>query len=146
MNEEWLTGLQADMLTSQKRPFVSLSACLLSALGGSMNGPTRTSRQQIMDMITGVSMSSLELAQALGMPEREVEGHLAHIVRSIAKDRMRRFMLQPSACDHCGFVFRQRTRLTRPSRCPRCQSERISPPRYEIRPRGGVAPQSGGLA
>jgi transcriptional regulator len=98
-----------------------------------MNGPTKTSRQRIMDLITGASCSSLDLAQALAMPEREVEDHLVHIVKSVARDRSRRFLLQPSACDHCGFVFKERRRLTTPSRCPRCQSERIQPPRYEIR-------------
>ena len=98
-----------------------------------MDGPTRTTRQQIMDLIAEAPRSSLELAQVLRVPEREVGSHLSHIARSLRRDRARRFMLEPSACESCGFVFRDRTRLTRPSRCPRCRSERITAPRYEIR-------------
>jgi transcriptional regulator len=98
-----------------------------------MDGPTRTSRQQIMDLITGSPHSSRDLAQALRISEREIEGHLAHIERSLSRDRTRRFVLQPAVCEHCEFVFRDRTRLTRPSRCARCRSERVSAPRYEIR-------------
>jgi predicted Zn-ribbon and HTH transcriptional regulator len=97
-----------------------------------MDGATRTSRQQIMDLITGMAQSSRDLAVALRMPEREVEGHLVHIGRSLARDRARRFILEPASCEHCGFVFRERTRMTRPSRCPRCHSERIVSPRYRI--------------
>jgi predicted Zn-ribbon and HTH transcriptional regulator len=97
-----------------------------------MTGPTRTSRQQIMDLITGTPHTSRDLAQALRMSEREIEGHLTHIARSVSRDPTRTFMLQPAVCDSCGFVFSERTRLTRPSRCPRCRSERVSAPRYEI--------------
>jgi transcriptional regulator len=103
--------------------------------GGTMNGPTRTSRQQIMDLIAGKAHTSRELAQALAMSERDVENHLEHIARSVARDRSRRFMLDPAACASCGFVFRERTRLTTPSRCPRCRSEHVSTPRFSIQPR-----------
>jgi hypothetical protein len=41
-------------------------------------------------------------------------------------------VLEPSECQDCGFVFRDRRRLTQPSRCPRCRSEATTPPRYGI--------------
>lgn len=94
--------------------------------------PPRTSRQQIMQTITGVRCSARDLAHRLALPERQIEEHLAHIARTLARDRTRCFVMEPAACQSCGFVFRSRTRLTRPSRCPRCQSEQISAPRYEI--------------
>ena len=28
-----------------------------------------------------------------------------------------RFILEPSECRHCGFAFRDRSKITRPSRC-----------------------------
>lgn len=77
--------------------------------------------------------SARDLARQLGISERQVEDHLEHISKTLARDRARRFVLEPSACEECGFVFRERRRLTRPSRCPRCRSEQISPPRYEIK-------------
>lgn len=98
----------------------------------SMLPPNRTPRQCLMDLLAGSLRSSYELAALLGIPERDIEHHLLHIVRSLAHDRTRRFKLAPSACHDCGYVFRERTRLTRPSRCPRCRSEAISAPRFTI--------------
>lgn len=94
--------------------------------------PEQTPRQRIMELITGTLLSSHQLAQMLGIPERQVEGHLSHVVKSVARDRSRRFVLDPSACQDCGFVFRERRRLTRPSRCPHCRSEAITSPRFGI--------------
>ena len=97
-----------------------------------MPSPDLTIRQRIMELLAGTLRTSRQLAELVGVPERQVEEHLAHIVRSVARDRARRFVLDPSSCQDCGFVFRGRTRLTRPSRCPRCRSEAISAPRYGI--------------
>ena len=36
-------------------------------------------RQRIMTLLTGTPLSSHQLAQLLGMPERQVEDHLTHI-------------------------------------------------------------------
>lgn len=91
-----------------------------------------TIRQLIMQTITGTLCSSRQLAELAGVPERQVEDHLIHVAKSVARDRTRRFILEPSRCGDCGFVFRERTRLTRPSRCPRCRSEAISAPLYGI--------------
>lgn len=92
----------------------------------------RTIRQRLVEVLTGRRLSSRQLAELVGQPERLVEDHLGHIVKSLARDRARRFVLEPSACQDCGFVFRERTRMTRPSRCPRCRSESILPPRFGI--------------
>lgn len=96
--------------------------------------PQRTARQRIIDLLTGTRLSSNQLAQMLGLPERQIEEHLTHVVKSIARDRSRRFILEPSTCPDCGFVFRDRTKLTKPSRCPICRGEGISRPRYGIEP------------
>ena len=96
--------------------------------------PERTPRQRIIELITDTRLSSHQLAQLLGIPERQVEDHLTHVVKSLARDRGRRVILDPSVCGDCGFVFRNRNRLTRPSRCPICRSERITAPQYGIEP------------
>ena len=93
-----------------------------------------TVRQQIVQAITGTRCSARDLAHRLGVSERSVEEHLAHIVKSVAAARQGRFRLEPSTCQHCGYVFRGRTRLTRPSRCPKCRSEAILEPRFGIDP------------
>jgi predicted Zn-ribbon and HTH transcriptional regulator len=92
----------------------------------------KTVRQRIIELLTDARLSSHQLAQMLGVPERQVEEHLTHVTKTIARDKTRRFILEPATCPNCDFVFRERTRLTRPSRCPRCRGEGISAPRYGI--------------
>ena len=94
--------------------------------------PERTPRQRIIDLITDIRLSSHQLAQMLGIPERQVEEHLTHVVKTIARDKTRRFILDPARSQDCDFVFRDRSRLTIPSRCPHCRSEAIAAPRYGI--------------
>jgi hypothetical protein len=88
-----------------------------------------------MELITDTLLSSRQLAELVGIPERQVEEHLAHVVQTLARDRTHRFVLEPSSCPACGYVFRDRRRLTCPSRCPRCRAEGITPPRYGIQVR-----------
>jgi predicted Zn-ribbon and HTH transcriptional regulator len=94
--------------------------------------PERTPRQRIIDLIAHTRLSSYQLAQMLGIPERQVEEHLTHVVKTIARDKTRRFVLDPARCQDCDFVFHDRSRLTSPSRCPHCRSETIAAPRYGI--------------
>ncbi len=94
--------------------------------------PDRTLRQRIIDLLTGTRRSSYQLAQMLGIPERQIEAHLTHVVKTVARDKTKRFILDPARCQTCEFVFRDRSRLTRPSRCPHCRSEAIAAPRYGI--------------
>lgn len=97
-----------------------------------MSGPEQTPRQQLLEVLAGRLYSARQLAGMLALPERQIEDHLLHIVRSLKHDRARRFIMEPATCAHCAFVFRDRTRLTCPSRCPRCRSEAIRTPRYGI--------------
>ena len=97
-----------------------------------MLAPERTPRQRIIELITDARLSSYQLAQLLGIPERQVEEHLTHVVKTIARDKTRRFILDPARCQDCDFIFRDRSRLTSPSRCPHCRSEAIAVPRYGI--------------
>jgi transcriptional regulator len=98
----------------------------------SMLPPERTVRQCLTELLIETRLSSYQLAQLLDIPERQVEDHLPHIVKSLARDQSRRFVLDPSVCSDCGFVFRDRTKLTRPSRCPTCRSEAVTALRYGI--------------
>ncbi|SLM47151.1 conserved protein of unknown function [Nitrospira japonica] len=100
-----------------------------------MYSRSQTLRQQLSLLLTGTSRTARQLAALVSISERQVEEHLEHVVRSLARDYSRRFILRPSACHECGFAFRDRTRLTRPSRCPRCRSEAISAPEYMIETR-----------
>ena len=92
----------------------------------------QTMRQRLVGLLTRSRFSSYQLAQLLGIAERQVEDHLEHVVKTLARDHGKRFVMEPSGCQDCGFVFRERRKLTRPSRCPRCRSENISAPRYGV--------------
>lgn len=91
----------------------------------------KTLRQQMMDLLTRAAMDVVALAQALGISEKETKAHLPHIARTVAArgDELR---IRPALCDDCGYEFKDRKRLTPPSRCPKCKRSRIYGPWYEI--------------
>jgi hypothetical protein len=91
-----------------------------------------TVRQQILKSLEGALYSARDLAHLYAIPEREVEEHLTHIIRTIARKHERSFVVQTAHCEACGYVFRGRTRVTRPGRCPQCRSEHITAPRFGI--------------
>jgi predicted Zn-ribbon and HTH transcriptional regulator len=72
-----------------------------------------------------------DLSAAVGLREKDVADHLAHLGRSLAR-RGERLVVEPAACLACGWVFRERTRLARPGACPSCRSTRIDPPVFRI--------------
>lgn len=72
-----------------------------------------------------------EISQALGIAIKDVYSHLTHIARSAAGQK-KKLITIPCSCLSCGHVFRDRTRLTKPGRCPRCRGERIEEPRFGV--------------
>ena len=90
-----------------------------------------TVRQQIIALISDREMDARELSREVGIKEKEVYEHLAHIQRSLAA-KGSKLAVRPSECLNCGYVFNDRRRLTRPSRCPRCRQSQITSPVYHI--------------
>jgi len=90
-----------------------------------------TVRQSIQHALEQEELTAADIGQRLGLREREVVGHLDHLQRSLAHAGMW-LEVVPAECRGCGFVFKQRERLGRPSACPKCRSERIEPPRFRI--------------
>jgi predicted Zn-ribbon and HTH transcriptional regulator len=89
-----------------------------------------TPRQAMKELLAEQPLSSLELSQLLSISEKEVLDHLAHLARAPGPGRY--FRITPAKCRHCGFIFKKRDRLTRPSRCPICQHESIRRPRFAL--------------
>jgi predicted Zn-ribbon and HTH transcriptional regulator len=94
-----------------------------------------TIRQQIIVLLIEKEMSARELSQAIGIREKEVYKHLPHIARSVAVQKQK-LIIQPAQCLGCGYVFKERKRFTRPSRCPRCKKSHLDEPRYLISRQG----------
>jgi transcriptional regulator len=77
-------------------------------------------------------LTAKELSARVGISEKDVAGHLEHLEKSLRAGGARLVVI-PSECLACGFVFRERKRLTRPGSCPQCRSTRIDPPSFLIR-------------
>lgn len=93
-----------------------------------------TVRQSIADALRDNALTARELSVLLSIRERDVAPHLEHLERSLASGG-ERLHVEPARCSACDFVFRDRRRASRPSRCPRCKSERIVAPVFSVRAR-----------
>ena len=91
----------------------------------------KTIRQRMIVLLVEKEMTARELSQVLGIREREVFDYLTHIGRSVAAQGGRLTVL-PVRCLACGYVFEERKRFTRPSRCPRCKKSHIETPVYYL--------------
>jgi predicted Zn-ribbon and HTH transcriptional regulator len=72
-----------------------------------------------------------DLSVAVGIREKDVAEHLAHLARSLAHEG-ERLVVEPASCIACGYRFSERSRLSRPGACPRCRSTRIDPPVFRV--------------
>lgn len=97
-------------------------------------GPTErqaTIRAALRQALRAGPRTARELSGAVGVPEKQVAAHLEHLARSL-KASGERLRVEPARCQDCGFTFRKRDRLSRPSRCPVCRSERLDAPRFAV--------------
>ena len=88
-------------------------------------------RAALREALRAGPLTARELSARVGVPEKQVAGHLEHLGRSL-KAAGERLRVKPACCLDCGFVFRKRDRLSRPSRCPVCRSEHLDAPRFAI--------------
>jgi len=92
---------------------------------------SKTRRERLEELLEKGEYTVEHLARFLDAPVRNVVDDLEH-VRLSASDR---FEMIPPECEGCGFVFDDRTKVRRPSRCPKCRDERIDGPWFTVRPR-----------
>jgi predicted Zn-ribbon and HTH transcriptional regulator len=96
------------------------------------DGATQTARQRIAELLRQEELTAHELSERAGVPEREVAEHLRHLEHTLHRGP-ERLRTTASHCIPCGFVFEARQKHSRPSRCPQCKSERLSPPSFRVR-------------
>jgi predicted Zn-ribbon and HTH transcriptional regulator len=89
-----------------------------------------TIRQEIKKLLTNSMLTAKDISKIIRIKEKDVIDHLNHIAKSVGK---KDFIIEPSVCMKCGFVFNKRERLTSPGRCPVCKHEGISEPRFGIK-------------
>ena len=88
-----------------------------------------TRRQQLAALIQDGKWSVKELAEELGVPIRTIVDDLEHI----GQTHRGKMTIEPAACQKCKFAFRDRARVTTPSRCPKCHSEWVRDPRVHMK-------------
>jgi len=72
-----------------------------------------------------------ELSVAVGASEKDLPHHLGHLSKSV-EGTGEQLDVEPARCLACGYAFEDRTRLTKPGRCPACRSTRIALQRFSI--------------
>jgi len=87
-----------------------------------------TVRQKIIEILKVKPVDALHLSRAIGVTQRVIESHLEHVEKSVGKS----FEIVPAICRDCDFKFKNRTRTTKPTRCPKCKGEDIIPPLFFI--------------
>jgi transcriptional regulator len=101
-----------------------------------------TVRRGILSELGDGLRSAKDLSGAIGIPQREVYGHLSHIGKTLGASGGR-LVVEYAECRKCGFVFSKRARFTKPGKCPVCRGESISDPLFTV---AGVRSSSHGAA
>jgi len=63
---------------------------------------------------------------------KDLYEHLKHIAKTVKSKGEEVLVMVPPRCRSCGFTFKDLDKPKKPSRCPKCKSERISPPAFKI--------------
>jgi transcriptional regulator len=91
----------------------------------------QTIRQQLITALEENEMTARELSKILKIQEKEVFEHLFHI-RQTLKNQKKKLLIRPFQCMICDFSFKDRKRLTRPGRCPKCRQGHIEAATYRV--------------
>jgi predicted Zn-ribbon and HTH transcriptional regulator len=97
----------------------------------SQSEATQTIRARLKAELLREPGTAHELSARVRVSEKEIPGHLEHLEKSL-KAEGSVLEVQPASCIACGFSFKKRERFSKPSRCPKCGSERIDPPVFSI--------------
>jgi predicted Zn-ribbon and HTH transcriptional regulator len=90
-----------------------------------------TIRSALRAVLLAGPLTAREVSARVGIGEKEVAEHLEHLARSL-RHSADCLLVEPARCLACGFVFKERTRLRRPSKCPACKSQRLRPSRFQV--------------
>jgi len=75
-------------------------------------------------------ISAQQIANHFKVEMWEILIDLRHIAKSIKP--VYEMKISPSECRSCGFLFKERSKIKKPTKCPKCKDERIQPPLFKI--------------
>jgi len=88
-----------------------------------------TRREQIIEILTKEEKSAQQLANDFQVDLPEILEDLKHIKYSI---KPKKILQRPAQCRKCDFKFEERSKIRKPSKCPKCRSEWIMAPLFRI--------------
>lgn len=96
-----------------------------------------TVRERIIKILRNSSepLTAEEIIALLGLTDlrtKDVYEHLKHIAKSVRTRGHEFLVMIPPSCRSCGFAFTNLDKPKKPTKCPKCKSERITPPAFKI--------------
>ena len=88
---------------------------------------TETIRKEIIGLLRESKQTLGSLSKHVRKSEKEIVDHLIHIRKS------ENLIIDPAECLKCGYVFKDRKRLKKPSKCPKCKGTYIDDPLFSIK-------------
>ncbi len=88
-----------------------------------------TRREEIIEKLSKRAESAYQLANYYKVELKEILEDLDHMAKSTKPRKLKQI---PARCKHCGFIYKERSKVKKPSRCPRCRSERIQAQLFRI--------------
>jgi predicted Zn-ribbon and HTH transcriptional regulator len=88
-----------------------------------------TRREQIVEILNKEEKSAQDLANYFRIEMFEILIDLKHIEYSI---KPKKLVMRPAQCKKCAFIFKERSRVKKPSKCPSCKGEWILAARFRI--------------
>ncbi len=88
-----------------------------------------TRRQQIIEILQENKQSAQQLANYFQTELKDIIEDLQHIEKSIKPKKLK---IMPAHCKSCNFVFKERSKVSKPSKCPSCRSEWIEAQMFSI--------------
>ena len=84
----------------------------------------KTIRQEIVEILSGGEHSAADLSKIVRKSEKEIYDHLSHILQA------GEIKIVPAICATCSYKFDERSKVKKPTKCPKCKSTRIDPPLF----------------
>ncbi|MUV90289.1 transcriptional regulator [Halapricum sp. CBA1109] len=95
-----------------------------------MREASRTTRERIADALRETPMDVPTLATEFDLTSSAVLSHVDHIAKSL-DGTDEQLLVAPPTCRECGFDDYDDL-INRPSRCPECKHEDITPPTFAV--------------
>ena len=89
-----------------------------------------TRRREIIEILSKEEKTAQELANIFKTELKFILEDLEHVEISI---KPRKLIKKPAFCKACGFVFKERSKISKPTKCPRCKKEWIQGALFKIK-------------